>query len=814
MKRIIFTLFVVLLLKSSFSQNHLMTSLKGKLVDEEDNTALLFANIGLLTAKDTNFVKGTTTDDKGAFEFRNLSGGEYFLRVSYMGYPTQLIEVRVQEGTVNDIGKLKLQKTTQILDAVEITAEKLMYQYEADKKIYNVTEDASVLTSSASEALQNAPGVWVDLEGNISLRGVDNVEIWINDKPSRIPADGLKTYLQQLPANSLERIEVMTNPSSKYSASGTAGIINIVTKQKIKENFLLTLSGRASTQYSYNPSFSFVWSNEKLKVNTYLSRSWQEYKSYSYNRGVVSDDTLSLYAYNRSSSNSTKYAWNSLYTDVGYEFSDKTSANIYVGGSFSNSDGMSASVNEKEDFIADILSSIVRSNNSENGGLNWHAGGSFKHEFKPRLHYIDFDFYVSEWGSSDLGENTESTTGDIFRDRSFKSDSKTNMRWASGDISYFNNFKEKYTFEAGSSLRLGNNNNSNPVDSFNYIDKMWYHAALFSNSNNGSSRDINNYISWQHKIKTFAYKVGLRSEYKYNFLHSVPMNEDVDASYWGLFPSAHLSYQTKKFYSYSLSYSRRVQYPQIWFLDPFVNYQNEESIWKGNADLQPAFTNSYEAGASKYFNKIGYLSMSLYHRRTEKSHTFTTEAVYDDYLQRYTLFQFMTNSGRDIFTGGDITFTFQPKPYMNVMLNANVYIKDIYAEMDSYTVKRNSFSYDGRVSFSSKVYKNYHVQLVGFYRSKSATLSGSSGHSLFTNASVRADFFERKLSASLSVQDIFNTQRHITVVNTPFLNSNSKSWSNSRYISLGITWRIGKIELEREQKSGADMTNPQQGMGM
>ena len=269
MKKILF--FLVLSIGNYiFSQNSDQThSIQGQLADELTGDFLSYANVGLLSISDSTFIKGTTSDVDGKFEFKNVNKPEYFIRISYVGYPTSLIKIKAEEG-INRLGVLKISKSSQNLEVVSINAEKLMYQYEADKKIYNVGEDPSVQNGSASDALQNAPGVWVDLEGNITLRGVENVEIWINDKPSKIPADGLKTYLMQLPANALERIEVMTNPSSKYSASGTAGIINIVTKQKIKKNFLLSTGVSASTQTQYNPWLSFVWSNEKFKINTYV----------------------------------------------------------------------------------------------------------------------------------------------------------------------------------------------------------------------------------------------------------------------------------------------------------------------------------------------------------------------------------------------------------------------------------------------------------------------------------------------------------------------------------------------------------------
>ena len=806
MKKVVVFLFLVIS-GFSYSQNSFQKStLQGQLIDDLNGDALAYANVGLLKSSDSTFIKGTSCDIDGKFEFKNIDTGNYFLRVSYVGYPTTLILVTAENGNTK-LGNIKMSKISHNLEEVAIKAEKLMYQYEADKKVYNVTEDPSVQGGSASDALQNAPGVWVDLEGNITLRGVDNVEIWINDKPSRIPADGLKTYLQQLPANTLERIEVMTNPSAKFSASGTAGIINIVTKQKIKQNFLLSAGLNVATQPRINPWASFVWSNEKWKINTYIAHSQQTHEWNSINKGSVKNAGNSLYDFQTSNINKTDQKWNSIYVDGEYNFTDKTRINAYFGGNLSEGDSKNAGINERYIINDSINVFIQRSNLSSSNGLNWYSGASFNHQIIPQKHYLSLDVRLGQWSSLNNSENLEKSKFnyqniELQRNRNFKSINDYVGNWYDLDFNYFNNFNTKSTIETGFSVNYSPINHEAPVDTFDFDQNTWIYSNLYSNYKDAYSQKANAFFSWSQKIKTFSYKAGIRAEYQYNFLNSIPMAKQVESDYLGFFPSAHLSYQTSKHYSYTASYSRRVQYPHIWYLDPFISYMNEESIWMGNPNLKPAYTNSYEIGGSKFFNKIGYLSMSLYHRRTDKSHTQSLEAVYDNYLQRYTIYQFMTNSGRDIFTGADVTFTFRPKPFMNIMLNANVYNKDIYAEMDTYTVKRNDFSYDAKIIFSSSFLKRYQAQLMGFYRSKNPTLQGQSDEMLFANASIRGDFFNKKLSVNLSVQDMLNTQKNKSLTDTPNLYSVSESWSNSQYVMLGLTFRFGKIEMEKEQKRG------------
>jgi len=775
--------------------------ISGQLVDNTTNEPLEYANIGLLRSSDSIFIQGTTTDLLGKFELRLKEKGSYLLRFSFIGYPTNYKSIVVEEQK-QDIGKIGINKSAEMLADAVVSAQKLMYQYEADKKIYNVSEDASVSGGSASDALQNAPGVWVDLEGNISLRGVSDVEIWINDKPSRIPAEGLQAYLQQLPANTIERIEVMTNPSSKYTATGTGGVINIVTKQKISQNSLLSFGLNAGSQPSLSPWISFVWSNNKLKFNTYLGRSSNTNIWTNTRVGRVLNNGEPVYSYNSFNETVSKHNWYSLYFDVEYNITENTTLNLYAGGSSSSGESTTENRNNKYDFSALAASEISQDVIVNHNGQHINTGAIINHNFINNLHYITASYSLGQWESYRNNNTDFFETGLIQRERKYSSINNYDSKWSDFDVKYFNNFLKKYTFESGFSYNNSSGINTLPVDTFSFITNEWFKSLLYSNENNTESQKVNSYVSWAHKINKFDYKMGLRAQYQNNILFSVPLDREVAANYFGLFPSAHLSYQTARYYSYSLSYSRRVQYPNTWFLDPFINYLDEEMIWRGNPELKPAYTNSVESSFSKFFEKIGYFSASLYHRHTDKSHTRTTEAMYDAYLQRYTLYSFLTNSGRDLFTGGEITFNYRPKPYINVMLNTNLYYKDIYADLGSYTVSRSDFTYDSRLNMSLTFLKEYQLQLTGFYNAENPNLQGYSDARYFANLSLRANYFKRKLTVVFRIQDMFDSQKNNSEIITPSLVSTNLSRSNSKFYFVGLTYRIGKIEMEKEQKKG------------
>ena len=244
------------------------SNVTGKIIDESNNQGVPFVNVGLFRVADSAFVSGAASDDKGAFTLQAVPKGEMLLKISAIGY--ELFEMPVTVKGDQNLGTLKLTPGTTRLDEVVIAEKRPMFLVEGEKTMYNVAEDPSIQTGTLSDALQNAPGVEVDVEGNITLRGTSSVEIWINDKPSHMSAENLKTYIQQLPANSLDRLEVITNPSARYGSKAD-GIINIVTNAKVQRNEFFSFGVNGSTRPSVTPWFSYVWSNEKLTVNAYLN---------------------------------------------------------------------------------------------------------------------------------------------------------------------------------------------------------------------------------------------------------------------------------------------------------------------------------------------------------------------------------------------------------------------------------------------------------------------------------------------------------------------------------------------------------------
>ena len=258
---------------TAFSQN----TVSGTLQDENTSKPVQYANVSLLRQSDSVMVSYASANDKGVFQLQMVPNGKYRLVVYFVGYENyeQLVEVNKDL----DLGVIKIKPGTMTIGEVVVKGERPLFAVDGEKTYYNTAEDPSVQTGTASDVLQNAPGVSVDVEGNVTLRGTSSVEIWINDKPSHLTSENLKTYLQQMPANSIDHVEVITNPSARYGSKAD-GIINIVTTTKVKKNQFVSFGANASIKPYVSPWVSYVWSNEKISINVYSNFSYSLDKHY------------------------------------------------------------------------------------------------------------------------------------------------------------------------------------------------------------------------------------------------------------------------------------------------------------------------------------------------------------------------------------------------------------------------------------------------------------------------------------------------------------------------------------------------------
>ena len=403
--------------------------------------------MGLFRQADSVFVSGTASDDKGYFELL-APNGDYRLQVSAIGFQTFEQELTVKGN--QDLGKLKLQEGSTKLNEVVITEKRPLFAVEGEKTMYNVAEDPSIQTGTLSDALQNAPGVEVDVEGNISLRGTSSVEVWINDKPSHMTAENLKTYIQTLPANSLDRVEVITNPSARYGSKAD-GIINIVTNAKIQKNEFISFGVNASTSPYIGPWASYVWSNDKLTVNAYINGGYSNWKGY-YNieQSLFTDEGLMASHELDSSNYSSKNFNTGGYFSLDYEIDTANSLNLWLSCWPSWGSDINFSMTEREEFLPNpLLTAYTESSNAYDRNFFANGGLYYQHKFDNKGHNLSVSVNGMGWGGGNGGDVKRQFTDPIAYTHLFRQENSENSVGVEGEVVYNRPYSENGEISVG-----------------------------------------------------------------------------------------------------------------------------------------------------------------------------------------------------------------------------------------------------------------------------------------------------------------------------------------------------------------------------
>lgn len=810
MKRV-FLLFSILFIQVGilFSQNNI----SGVLVDSLNNERLPYVNVGLMRAVDSVFVSGASSNENGQFKIEHVPSGKYIFFVSSIGYES--VKRSLDINSDMDLGVIKMKSGSTRLDEVVIVEKRPLFSNEGEKVLYNVSEDPSVQTGTVSDALQNAPGVEVDVEGNVTLRGVSSVEIWINGQPSNLNEENLKTYLQQMPANAVERIETITNPSARYSSNSDGGIINIVTNAKIKKNQFLSFGLRASSSPNASPWASYVWANEKMSLNLFVNANYSQWK-YIVNGYSTSFDN------NLDTTNYTSYEGESFSNNLGggfninfdYNIDSMNTIGVWVGGwpHANNSERFQETFRHEYLQEAGVYNYTTESNGD---GLNqfYHAGLQYLHKFNNEGHNI----------SLRMTGNFSDGFSDSYNKQTYKSQTWMNIDYRElaeyNDLGYGVSLDYSLPYSEKGEIGIGTSYSYSPDNYYINYDTLangeYVTDLMRSYDREVGSHEYDVYLTLQQKWGNFVFKPGIRMEYEkvWNNISGYEISEH-EKDYLNWRPSIHLSYRTKSMHNFNLSYSRRIAPPSARDLTNYKFYSTE-SFSTGNLELVPTYTNSIEGGWTKYWERFGSLGLTAYYRDSKNTVDNISDVILDDYFGRYVQYSYPVNVGKSSRTGLEANVTYRPTAMFNVRLYANVY--DYYFETkfdkNDEIIKDNSIVYSMRLNLWTKLWNKLEVHASGNYRSPQQSLFAERHANYSINCGLRADFFDRKMSVHINVNDIFNWNKWDNNVTNPYYQSYSSFKYNSRSISAGLVFRFGKMELERHaQTGGGEMQNPGAGM--
>lgn len=809
MKKILFSLITLFLTGLTLAQApDIDGEIYGKVIDAGSDEAIEFATISIVSTTDSSVVTGNISGDEGVFIIDDVPVGEYYVIVSYIGYE----EITVGPVTISgsnkkeDLGTIKINSQSENIQEVVVRQRRDAIETRLDKRVFNAGQDVASQSGDALEMMRNVPSIEVDIDGNISLRGNENVKILIDGRP---PSFSASDILRQTPASSIERVEIITNPGAKYDPEGTAGIINIVMKRNDDAGFNgnVNLGMTQATYMSYNGSVGLNWRNKNF--NSFINYGYTGSKRNSegrQDRFIEGDDELASIS-QESGGYRTRGGHN---IDGGMDFYLNDQNTVYWSGTYRLQN------NPGERFVdyryfnpaGDQTFSEQRFSDQMNKGDNYRLNVGWVKLFDNPEHKLELDAVYDvgerlqdqEYFNREYDDNGELLpVYDQEKQGERRLDSKLITQ-----LDYTQPFGDNMSMEAGLRHDMTLKNTDTRFSTFNQ-DGEYERDPTRSNIFNYNENIFAAYASWGHEMGAFGYKIGLRHET--TLLNSELKNEsDVfDQTYSRLYPSVHLMYDLNPTNTFLLSYSRRVERPNSWQLNPFTNYSDPLNLRSGNPFLEPEDIHSIEGGYKKIWEVLT-LNMTGYYK------------VITNQIRRYiessgeitkSTFQ---NFGTTEEIGLETILSIRPAKWWNISSTINTYQSTLsnYGGFDVANERTVRF----RTQFNSQMTlpQDINFQISGYYSApfKSAQADISAFRSI--NLALSKSFLDDKLRVSVNTRDIFGWMRfEADITINDFITEYTMHKWDSRSVGVSVAYNFGKGTMKKEK---GNMQRQQMGEGM
>ena len=775
------------------AQNTVTATLRDAKIGEP----MAFTNCVLLHT-DSTFAYGTTTNDRGAMRFAAVDSGEYILRVSTIGYETYWQRLNVPPDTA--LGVIEIFQSSTTLQTVSVTAQRPLYSADGEKTFYHVEDDPSVQTGTASDALQNAPGVEVDAEGNITYRGKSTVEVWLNGRPSNMDDEALKQYIKTLPASGIKRIEVLSNPSARYGTSGS--IINIVTDGRNPLNQLLSVGFKVSTGPRFSPWVSYVYNNDKLSLNLYGSAYINNFNiSSEQHSQLLTNDSLTSRTEEFTGS---EHQWSRSYNIGGkldYHFDDRNtfSAWAWFYPSFYNIDA-SLDMSRIEHIYNPGDYTHHSDVEKDRKYISGNVGAYYQHKFDTTGREIEFNWN----GGLTKGFDNSSRQRQYVNYPAMDFTRRSNLDQLGSRNDLYVDYTHPYgkggKIEAGAEFHYKPQNQTHHLDTL--AGGIYQRDSVRSYVFNDRETKLTFYLTVQQKVGRLTLKGGLRGENQWLQRKHNIASYDFDKYYFGLVPSIHASYSSENNHNFTLSYTRRFDTPDIAKLSPFIIYA-DDSYTVGNPDLCLDYTHKAEAGWTHYTD-WGSVGVEGYLNLSTGNIDNVSDVSYSPFFGRVVQMDTAVNAGNVRTSGAELNLTWRPRKFMNIRLYVNG--GEVWYRMQvrpGKWVEDEVWSYIVRLNMNAKLWSKVDVFVNGKFVGRQIEFLSRREPNFNIDFGLSTDLFDRRLSLYFNVNDIFQSSNTHTVSTNPYY-AEDYSWSyNSRYVSLGLTWRIGKMDLESKGRQGA-----------
>ncbi len=775
--------------------------LYGKIIDKATQQGIGFASISVLHLEDSSLEKGVLSKENGNFQIKQLPSGNYILKISFLGYQSLYhhFSLSADDQKLN-LGTFSLNNSASRLKTIDITATKPTYTMDLDKKVFDVSKSIEAKGGNALDMLRHVPGIDVDIDGKVTLRNGSPV-IYIDGKRSLITLD-------EIPAENIAKIEVITNPSAQFDASGMSGILNIILKKNRKPgiNGRVSFTEELRGKYKGGANLNVYRKPFNLSLSYYLKRRTKEPYNESLNRqNIKNNHQIQQFSHRRRGGFfQTGQIGIDFYPDEANTFSltgslikgtpqnNKTLKSVYL-----NSQGDPDSSRNRETFNKQIYHYYA-------------ADFLYKHNFEKKGHEITADLNLNTYSEDRLGDYTT-----YFKDRKGKPIQPAakqttggfgHAAFFTGQIDYTNPISQHEKIQAGLKTTLNHYKSIYNVYDLHERDSVF--NRTLSTDYSFTEKIYAAYLQFSGSFNHFGYELGLRTEsYGYSGalpaegLYFKPQNDKP-----ALYPSLFMDYHFSASEQLQLNYSRRVNRPDFLQRVPFTDYTDPQNLSRGNPDLKPEYTHSFELNYNSLFGQSNLL-VSLYFKNINHRITTYTEPFHQS---QDTLITYAINARSDNNFGTELTYQGAVTSWWNIIADVNLFHNALKASVKSRTFSNSRFSWYAKISSNIKLPADITLQLSGNYHSPIAIPQGTLREFGYADAAVEKKFFkEKNISITVTCARIFDHKKASFYYMPGLFSQNSLSIVKP-YLKINLAWTFGNPNLHLFKK---DKNEPDIGSG-
>ena len=756
-------------------------SIYGIVKDSVNGSPLEYTTVMLYKSSDDEAITGTVTNVSGAFNIENIHTGNYYLLLSFVGYQTKRIDGidLDEENQILDLNTIQIQSTQANLQELLIDGSVPAIDYRIDKKVISVNKQLAAQSGTAVDILENVSSIQIDINGNVLLRGSSGITVLIDGKPSMLsPGEALR----QVPAKTIESIEIITNPSAKFDSEGSAGIINIISKKDKLEgtNAYVNLNVGSFGKYGGD----FLVGYKKKKINVYLGADYNK-------RGYPGSRTRERTTFDEDTVFHT--------TSIGNYTRDRTNGGVRAGIDYSISEHDFISLDLKyqnwktdrtsEDNVdewTDSDSTHILSTNFENRN----TGGDI---FTIRSHYIrmfsKMGHQIKASFSYDYQDGKDNSVNELMTPEGSISDGKKNFESGIADLF---RFKIDYTlpigkqseFEAGLQSRIQLYHDNTSLEEYNVEEEKYVDDPDFTQVTDYKRNIQSFYGLFRSEVKSFGYQFGFRGEYTDRYIENSSNADPFTFNRFNFFPTIHLSYDFQKQQQIFVSYGRRIDRPRSTWLEPFYTWDNAFNISRGNPELIPEYVDSYELGYLKKFDKNALSVESYYKIGYNKIEEIS------GVLEENILFHTYENVGQDYSLGLEFTFSYHLFKWWDFDLLGNFFNYRVEGELNGFDFSNQTNSWSSRFNNTFKIYKQTKIQINSMYNGPIVDAQGRYEGYYRLNAAIKTSFLENSLSLVLEFRDVFSSVRNEYNGEGPRFQSNFKSQRDAPLITFSVSYQF------------------------